>query len=103
MSETVPDTCIKMFHAVKHTITAISLAFLLQGVSLAYTPENTLLKVKGYSPEVVDSANQQRSRQEWKSPSVPQRTVKEKLLHNFYYGDWTDGIDDFGAQVIREH
>ncbi|MCE3234946.1 MAG: hypothetical protein K0Q50_1126 [Vampirovibrio sp.] len=71
--------------------------------ALAYAPEGDLMKIKGYSPEVIDTANSQRSRQEWKEPSAPKQTPMEKFFHNIYYGNWTGGVDDFGAQVIREH
>lgn len=71
--------------------------------ALAYAPEGDLLKIKGYSPEVIETANSQRSRQEWKQPSAPKQTPKEKFFHNIYYGDWTGSIDEFGSQVLREH
>lgn len=71
--------------------------------ALAYAPEGDLMKIKGYSPEVIDTANSQRSRQEWREPSAPKQTPMEKFFHNIYYGNWTGGVDDFGSQVIREH
>jgi hypothetical protein len=71
--------------------------------AFAYTPENDLMKIKGYSPEVIQTANQQRNRQEWKEASVQSKSTTEKFFHNIYYGNWTGSIDDFGSEIIREH
>ncbi len=71
--------------------------------ALAYAPEGDLLKIKGYSPEVIETANSQRSRQEWKEPSAPKQTPMERFFHNVYYGDWTGSVDEFGSQILREH
>lgn len=75
----------------------------LAGQALAYAPEGDLMKIKGYSPEVIQTANLQRSRQEWKEPSAPTKSTKEKFFHNIYYGDWMGPIDDFGAEVLRKN
>jgi hypothetical protein len=69
--------------------------------ALAYVPEGDLLKIKGYSPEVIETADHQRSRQEWKEPSAPKQSPMEKFFHNIYYGDWTGSVDEFGSQVLR--
>ncbi len=75
----------------------------LTGQALAYAPEGDLMKIKGYSPEVIQTANLQRSRQEWKEPSTPTKSPKEKFFHNIYYGDWVGPIDDFGSEVLRKN
>ena len=69
---------------------------------LAFAPESDLMKIKGYSPEVILATDQQRSRQEWRNPTVSKRSPTEKFFHNLLYGNWTAGIDDFGNQVIRQ-
>lgn len=71
--------------------------------ALAFAPDGELMKVKGYSPEVIKVADQQRSRQEWKEPALLRQKPMEKFFHNIYYGEWTNGMDDFGAQVIRDN
>ena len=68
----------------------------------AYAPEGELLKIKGYSPEVIQTASVQRNRQEWKEPSAPKMSPTEKFFHNIYYGDWMGPVDQFGSSVIRE-
>ena len=73
----------------------------LAGQAFAYTPEGDLMKIKGYSPEVIQTANMQRSRQEWKEPSTPTKSTVEKFFHNVYYGNWMGPVDDFGNGVIR--
>lgn len=75
----------------------------LASSAFAYTPENDLMKIKGYSPEVIQTASQQRSRQEWKEPSVQTKTTTEKFFHNIYYGNWMGPIDDFGSDIIRQN
>ena len=76
---------------------------LMAGSAFAYAPEGDLMKIKGYSPEVIQTASQQRSRQEWKEPSVQTKTTVEKFFHNIYYGDWVGPVDDFGSEVIRKN
>ncbi|MDX2084209.1 MAG: hypothetical protein SFZ03_02335 [Candidatus Melainabacteria bacterium] len=73
----------------------------LEGRVWAYAPEADLMKIKGYSPETIQSASLQRSRQEWRQPAPPRMTPKEKFFHNLYYNNWTGGVDDFGSQIIR--
>jgi hypothetical protein len=81
-----------------------AMAVLTSGQSApAFAPEGDLMKVKGYSPEVIKVTDQQRSRQEWKEPAILRQKPMEKFLRNFYYGEWTNGIDDFGSQVIRDN
>lgn len=70
--------------------------------AFAYSPEEDLMKIKGYSPELIETTDTQRSRQEWREPSAPRRTPMEKFFHNIYYGNWTGDVDDFGSQIIRE-
>jgi len=69
----------------------------------AYTPEGDLMKIKGYSPELVETTNVQRSRQEWRTPSVPKRSPFQQLLHNIWSGNWSDDLDPPGFSVIRDH
>ncbi|WP_373531991.1 hypothetical protein [Vampirovibrio sp.] len=78
-------------------------AMTLASSAFAYAPENDLMKIKGYSPEVIQTANQQRNRQEWKEASVQTKTTTEKFFHNIYYGNWMGPIDDFGSEVIRQN
>lgn len=70
--------------------------------AFAYAPEGDLLKVKGYSPEVIQLTESQRSRQEWREASPPSQTPMERFFHNVYYGDWTGSVDPFGSQIIRD-
>jgi hypothetical protein len=72
------------------------------GQALAYAPEGDLMKVKGFSPEVIQLTETQRSRQEWKTASAPKMSPTERFIHNIYYGDWTGDIDEFGSGIIRE-
>ncbi len=69
--------------------------------AMAFAPEGDLMKIKGYSPELIQVADKQRSRQEWRTPSIPKQGNKERFLHNIYYGDWTGSMDDFGSGIIR--
>lgn len=71
------------------------------GQAFAYAPEGDLMKIKGYSPEVIETATIQRSRQEWKSPSTPTKSPTERFFHNIYYGQWISPVDDFGSSVLR--
>jgi hypothetical protein len=91
----------------KHiTIAALAAVISLGGLqgqtAQAYAPEGDLMRIKGYSPEVIEATDSQRSRQEWRQPSAPRMAPIEKFFHNIYYGDWTGGVDDFGSQVIRD-
>ena len=78
-------------------------AFLAQGVSLAYAPEDDLLKIKGYSPELIRMTDTQRSRQEWREPEASVRTPLEHAFHNVFYNNWTGSFDDFGSNIIRNY
>lgn len=94
-------------HHSKHIVFGIAAGTVLMisslaGQALAYAPEGELMKIKGYSPEVIETANSQRSRQEWKEPAGPKQTPRERFFHNIYYGNWTGSVDEFGSQVIRE-
>ncbi|MEM0951994.1 MAG: hypothetical protein AAGI66_07620 [Cyanobacteria bacterium P01_H01_bin.74] len=90
---------------IKPGLTAAMVFFAFSAFQLAhaYNPDANLLQVKGYSPEVVEITNQQRSKQEWKAPAIRRRSPKETLLHNIYKGNWTEGYDGFGAYVIRDN
>lgn len=68
----------------------------------AYSPENDLMKIKGFSPEVIQLTETQRSRQEWKEASAPKLGPVERFIHNVYYGDWTGDIDQFGSGILRD-
>jgi len=68
----------------------------------AYAPEPDLMKIKGYSPEIIDVTETQRSRQEWREPPAPTLSPVEKFFHNIYYNNWTGSVDDFGSEVIRD-
>lgn len=67
----------------------------------AFAPEGDLMKIKGYSPEEIQTAINQRSRQEWREPSAPKSSPMERFFHNIYYGNWTNDVDEFGSTVIR--
>jgi hypothetical protein len=86
---------------------AFSVGLLLSGMvqnqALAYAPEGDLMKVKGYSPELIQLTSGQRSRQEWKQAAPPKKSPTERFMHNIYYGEWINNVDEFGAQVIRDH
>jgi hypothetical protein len=69
----------------------------------AYAPENDLLKIKGYSPEVIQTASTQRSRQEWREPAPPKLSPTARFFRNIYTGNWTDSVDEFGSTVIRNY
>lgn len=69
----------------------------------AYAPEGDLMRIKGYSPLIIDTANTQRSRQEWREPQAPERTPFENFFHNVWYNNWTGNFDEFGSTVIREN
>ncbi len=84
-------------------LSAIVLAGIaLGGQALAYSPENDLMKIKGFSPEVINLTETQRSRQEWKEASAPRLGPVERFFHNIYYGDWTGDIDQFGSAILRD-
>ncbi len=84
-------------------VAGVGVAALLHGApALAYAPEGDLMKTKGYSPEVIQLAQTQRSRQEWKMSAAPKMTPTERFFHNVYYGDWTGDVDQFGSMILRE-
>lgn len=94
----------------KRLITRTALALvcmasvILSAVSAwAYAPEGDLLKIKGYSPEIIQTSGTQRSRQEWREPSPPKMSPFRRYLHNIYRGNWTEGVDEFGSTIIREY
>ena len=68
----------------------------------AYAPEAELMQLKGYSPEVISTAADQRKRQEWRQASTPVMTPMEHFWHNVVYNNWTGSVDPFGAQVLRD-
>ena len=86
-----------------YVIGALMLGMMSANAALAYSPEGDLMEVKGYSPEVIELANRQRSRQEWRQAPAPKHSPVEKFFHNIYYGDWTGNVDGFGERVLREH
>ncbi len=69
--------------------------------AFAFAPEPDLMKIKGYSPEIINTMQTQRSRQEWRQPPAPVLSPVERFFHNIYYNEWTGSIDEFGSQVIR--
>lgn len=71
--------------------------------AVAQEPDPMLLKIKGYSPELIRYAGVQRSRQEWKEPPPPSQTPMQRVLHNIYYSKWTDSMDAFGSNIIRDY
>jgi hypothetical protein len=81
----------------------LGMGLLFSAKCFAYAPDSELMKIKGYSPEVIQVADQQRSRQEWREPSTIRQSPVERFFHNIYYGEWTNGVDDFGNQVIRSN
>lgn len=80
---------------------------LITGLSLqqasAYAPEGDLMRIKGYSPLLIDTTATQRSRQEWREPQAPERTPIENFVHNIWYNNWTGNFDEFGSTIIREN
>ena len=70
--------------------------------ALAYAPEPELMQLKGYSPEVVSTAQDQRKRQEWRQLGVQTMTPMERFWHNIMYNNWTGSVDPFGSQILRE-
>jgi hypothetical protein len=92
-----------LYSPVGKLVLAASALNLLASPCLAYAPDGDLMKIKGYSPEVIQTANQQRSRQEWKEPSVQTKSTTEQFFHNIYYGNWMGPLDDFGSEVIRKN
>lgn len=89
-------------HITLTALAALGLFSMSFQAAQAYAPEGDLLKIKGYSPEVIEATDNQRSRQEWRQPAAPKLKPLEKFFHNVYYGDWTGGVDDFGSQIIRD-
>jgi len=91
-----------MKSSLKHMGIVISLGMiLLSGAALAYAPEGELMRIKGYSPEVIKATDTQRSRQEWRQPAAPRRSNLEKFFHNIYYGEWTEDTQDMGYKTIN--
>jgi hypothetical protein len=88
----------------RHTtkLIAVLSAVVLCLPAMAYTPDEELMQVKGYSPELITVTDTQRSRQEWKQPITPVLSPKQRFLHNIFYNNWTGSVDDFGSQIIRE-
>ncbi|HEY9745604.1 MAG TPA: hypothetical protein V6C99_05250 [Oculatellaceae cyanobacterium] len=88
--------------------TTLALSLLAFGLSIsasgawAFAPDNELMKVKGYSPEVIHIADTQRSRQEWREPAPPRLTPLQRFFHNIYKGNWTESVDEFGYGVLRD-
>ena len=82
---------------------SIGMGLLFSSKCFAFAPDSDLMKIKGYSPEVIQVADQQRSRQEWREPSTLRQSPVERFFHNVYYGEWTEGVDDFGSQVLRKN
>lgn len=81
-------------------VLALWAGFSQQG-ALALAPEQDLMKIKGYSPEVIHTVEVQRSRQEWRVPQPPRLTPTERILYNIYYNEWTGSMDEFGSYIIR--
>jgi hypothetical protein len=85
-----------------HKILALLGFMSLMLPTMAYTPDEELMQVKGYSPELITVTDTQRSRQEWKQPVTPTLSPKQRFLHNIFYNNWTGSVDEFGSQIIRE-
>lgn len=69
--------------------------------AMAFAPEPDLMKIKGYSPEVIYTSQTTRSRMEWRVPPVPTLSPLERFIHNIYYNQWIGSMDEFGSQIIR--
>jgi hypothetical protein len=85
---------------------ALGVGFLLAGMAMpntasALAPEPDLLKIKGFSPEVIQVTETQRSRQEWRTPQAPTLSPMGRFVHNIYYNDWIGSLDAFGDSIIR--
>ncbi|MEB3206000.1 MAG: hypothetical protein VKK59_01465 [Vampirovibrionales bacterium] len=85
------------------TLLMALLASQLVAPVLAYEPTRTLMDVKGYSNETIRHAEVQRDRQQWIAPNPDPLTPTQRLWRNFYYGDWTATVDDFGREKLREY
>ena len=94
-------------HPVVLTLTGVLLSGMLgQGVLLsasAYDPTRSLMDAKGYSNETIRHTEVQRDKQQWITPKTDPLTPKQRLWRNFYYGDWTATVDDFGREKLREY
>lgn len=84
------------------TILLALLANLVQISSADYAPAPELLQRKGYSPETVQTIDNQRYRQEWRYPPQPRRNAKEQFWHNVKLGDPMGYVDPFGSYQFRE-
>lgn len=94
--------------SIKMLMQQAALALLVAGLSAgasawAYAPESDLLKIKGYSPEVIQTASTQRSRQEWREPPAPKLSPTARFFRNIYNGNWFDTVDEFGSGIIRNY
>lgn len=69
----------------------------------AYAPEGDLMRIKGYSPALIDTTGTQRSRQEWREPQAPERSAMENFFHNIWTNNWTGSFDEFGSTIIRDN
>ena len=65
-------------------------------------PDSDLLKVKGYSPEVIYHTGRQTLRQEWQPQQTPYRSKWEQLRRNLWRNDWTGALDEFGSPSLSE-
>lgn len=74
---------------------------MVQKPAFALAPDMDLMRIKGYSPEVIHTVEVQRNRQEWRVPMTPRHSPLERILYNIYYNDWTGSMDEFGSYVIR--
>lgn len=70
-------------------------------IAFGFAPEPELLKIKGFSPEIISVTETQRSRQEWRVPAPPRMSPMERFFSNIYYNDWIGNVDSFGDYIIR--
>ena len=63
--------------------------------AFAVEPDPVLLRIKGYSPELVRFA-------EWKEPVPQSLTPGQRIIKNIIYNNWLGSMDEFGYEVIRD-
>lgn len=91
---------------INRSIVAIIAGVLLASIcqqAFAHEPDPMLLRIKGYSPELIRFSNVQRSRQEWKEPVPQALTPIEQFMKNVVSNNWTGSFDEFGYEVIRDY
>lgn len=76
------------------------LLVLVTGTAMAYEPDVTILKNKGYSDETIRMVKMQQTREEYE-PTNPIGPVR-KFFQNILFSQPTEPMDEFGSAKIRE-